>query len=120
MAVYPILQTLCLQRPSAQHLAMAALRVVENRAYLIRAANTGISAIVPPDGRIAQASGLFTRVALSGAIIPQTGGGFYTRHGDLLAWGTVGLASAVVLTALTVCLFPRRARKLGLGGCPKG
>jgi apolipoprotein N-acyltransferase len=90
----------------AQHLAMAALRAVENRSYLIRAANTGISAIVAPDGRIVQASGLFTPAVLSGAIIPRTGESFYTRYGDLFAWGTVGVALAVVLAAR---LFPRRA-----------
>jgi apolipoprotein N-acyltransferase len=93
----------------AQHLAMAALRAVENRAYLIRAANTGISAIVAPDGRIVQASGLFSRVVLSGAIIPHTGGSFYTWHGDLFAWGTVGLALAIVLAALAARLFPCQA-----------
>src|SRR5206468_11417560 len=35
-----------------QHLAMSVFRAVENRTYLVRAANTGISAIVAPDGRI--------------------------------------------------------------------
>jgi apolipoprotein N-acyltransferase len=91
----------------AQHLAMAAFRAVENRAYLIRAGNTGISAIVAPDGRIVQASGLFTPAVLSGAIIPRTGESFYTRYGDLFAWGTMGVALAVILAALVPRIFPR-------------
>ena len=35
-----------------QHLAMAAFRAVENRRYLVRAANTGITAVVDPWGRV--------------------------------------------------------------------
>ena len=54
-----------------QHLAMAAFRAVENRAYLVRAANSGISAVVAPDGRIVQASGFFTREVLSGTVAPR-------------------------------------------------
>ena len=90
----------------AQHLAMAALRAVENRAYLIRAANTGISAIVAPDGRIVRASGLFTPAVLSAAITPRTGVSLYTRYGDLFAWGTVAVALATALAALGPIALP--------------
>ncbi len=76
----------------AQHLSMAVFRAVENRAYLVRAANTGISAVVAPDGRIAQASGLFTPAVLSGAIAPRAGVTVYTRYGDVFAWGAVAVA----------------------------
>ncbi|MDZ7641371.1 MAG: apolipoprotein N-acyltransferase [Desulfurivibrio sp.] len=43
-----------------QHLSMAVLRAVENRRPLARAANTGISAFILPDGQIKQATDLFT------------------------------------------------------------
>ncbi|MGH7325619.1 MAG: apolipoprotein N-acyltransferase [Candidatus Rokuibacteriota bacterium] len=101
-----------------QHLAMAAFRAVENRAYLVRAANSGISAIVAPDGRIEQTSGLFRREVLSGLVAPRAGASLYTRHGDLFAWATV----AVVLAALSPVALNvrRRTRVWGLdrGGFP--
>jgi apolipoprotein N-acyltransferase len=84
----------------AQHLAMAAFRAVEHRAYLVRAANTGISAIVAPDGRVVRASGLFTPAVLSATISPRAGVSVYTRYGDLFAWGTVALALAAALGTL--------------------
>ena len=70
----------------AQHLAMAALRAAENRRYLIRAANTGISAIVDPSGRILQASDIFVPTVMTGQIRVERTQTFYTRHGDLFAW----------------------------------
>lgn len=85
----------------------AAFRAVENRAYLIRAANTGISAIVAPDGHIVQASELFTPAVISGAIAPHAGASFYTRYGDLFAWRTVGIALVAILAPLGPIVFPR-------------
>lgn len=72
-----------------QHLAMATVRAVENGAYVVRAANTGISAIIAPDGRILRASGLFTQEALGGLVEPRRGTTFYTRYGDVFAAGTL-------------------------------
>ncbi len=99
-----------------QHLAMAAFRAVENRAYLVRAANTGISAIVAPDGRIVRASGLFTTAVVSGAIAPRTEGSLYTRYGDLFAWGAVGVTLAAVLPGLAPVIL--RRRKMAKGRMP--
>ena len=80
-----------------QHLAMAAFRAVENNVYLVRAANTGISAIIEPSGRIAESTGLYTDAAFVGRI--RLGGGrtFYTRHGDVFAWICAAAAAACVM-----------------------
>jgi apolipoprotein N-acyltransferase len=81
---------------AVQHLAMAALRAVENRAYLARAANSGISAIIAPDGRIVSASGLFTREVVLGHVTPRVEASLYTRYGDVFAWLAVGLALTMI------------------------
>lgn len=82
----------------AQHLAMATLRAAENHRYLIRAANTGISAIVDPEGRILQASEIFVPAVISGRIRLERGETFYTRHGDIFAWLSIGFVVAVFVT----------------------
>jgi len=69
-----------------QHLAMAVLRAAENRRYLIRAANTGISAIVDPNGRILHASDIFVPAVITEQIRMERVQTFYTRYGDLFAW----------------------------------
>ncbi len=66
-----------------QHLSMAVFRAVENDRFVVRAANTGISAVISPTGKILEQTKLFVpgfinyRVAL---INTKT---FYTLNGDL-------------------------------------
>jgi apolipoprotein N-acyltransferase len=67
-----------------QHLAMSRFRAVENRIWLVRAANTGISAIVAPSGRIIARSPLFERLALRGPVGLGARPTLYTRFGDIL------------------------------------
>jgi apolipoprotein N-acyltransferase len=81
-----------------QHLAMAVLRAVENRRYLVRAANTGISAIVDPSGRIVRASDIFVPAVMTDRIRAERTHTFYTRYGDLFAWICIIFAVAVFIT----------------------
>jgi apolipoprotein N-acyltransferase len=80
-----------------QHLSMVTLRSIENRIYTVRAANTGISAIIDPLGRIVAKTGLFQRTTLSGRVYLSDGQTFYAKHGDIFAYGCF---SMLVLVAL--------------------
>jgi apolipoprotein N-acyltransferase len=82
-----------------QHFAMAKFRAVENGRYLVRAANTGISAVVDPHGRVVEATGLFERNVLVRDVPIARGTTVYTRYGDVFAWACLGAAAA--LTAAT-------------------
>jgi apolipoprotein N-acyltransferase len=88
-----------------QHLAMAVFRAVETGKYLVRAANTGISAVVDPRGRVRQRTALFDRTVLvaDAAVVP--GSTPYTRYGDVFAWACLG--ATVALTASTLARRPR-------------
>lgn len=66
-----------------QHLNYARLRSIENRLWTIRAANTGVSAIIDPKGIIVKQSAYGapeTLLAEVQAVNQQT---FYAQHGDL-------------------------------------
>jgi apolipoprotein N-acyltransferase len=95
-----------------QHLALVTFRAVEHRTWLVRAANTGVSAFVAPDGRIVRASPLFTRGVLLAEIAPRTETTFYTRHGDVFAWSALGLAAGAL------CPLPSRRRRVAEAGAP--
>lgn len=74
-----------------QNLAMAVFRAVENGSYLVRSANTGISAIIDPRGRILEESPVFVPAVVSGTIRDRRGETFYTRYGDVLALLCLGV-----------------------------
>ena len=82
-----------------QHLAMAAMRAVENGSYLVRAANTGISAVIAPTGEILAQTELFTEAALVGVIRARQRETPYTRYGDVLGWACL-IFSGVYAAAL--------------------
>ena len=81
-----------------QHLSQACFRAIENRVWLVRAANTGISAFVDPWGRIKKSSNLFTQEILVEEIGFKTSElTFYTKHGDLFACACLLLALGLVV-----------------------
>jgi apolipoprotein N-acyltransferase len=95
-----------------QHLAMAAMRAVENGSYLVRAANTGVSAVIAPTGAILAQSPLFVETAIVGTIRLRAGETPYTRYGDVLAWGcTVFLAGYGAALLWASAAGPRAARR---------
>jgi apolipoprotein N-acyltransferase len=67
-----------------QHLAMSRFRAVENRVWLVRAANTGVSAFISPSGRIVAQSPLFETTFLLQEVGLGARPSLYTRSGDLL------------------------------------
>lgn len=92
-----------------QHLSMAALRAVENRRFVARAANTGISAIIAASGRIEQQSKLFTPASLTGIILKENELTFYSRFGDIFA--VLCLLVSVSILCITIIRAKRTAKK---------
>jgi apolipoprotein N-acyltransferase len=78
-----------------QHFAMVVFRAVENERYLVRAANTGITAVVDPHGRVLAHTELFDRTVLVRDVPLLATSTFYARHGDLFAWACLALALAL-------------------------
>jgi apolipoprotein N-acyltransferase len=84
-----------------QHLDIARIRAAEVGRYLLRATNTGISAIIDPSGRVVAQSPQFEPHLLEGAVQGFTGSTPYARWGNF----------AVVLIALIVLAAQRPTTK---------
>jgi len=69
-----------------QHLVMEAMRAVENRVPLFRAANTGFSAVVDIDGRIRSRTNLYQTTFLVEELAWPQVWSFYTTYGDVFVW----------------------------------
>lgn len=65
------------------HLAHAVFRAVENRIWVVRGANTGISAAIDPFGRLRESLPAFTEGAFAEDVAAAGPAPFYARHGDL-------------------------------------
>jgi len=65
-----------------QHLQIARMRAMETGRYLLRATNTGMTAIVAPDGKIIKQAPLFTTTVLTESITPMGGLTPFARLGD--------------------------------------
>jgi Carbon-nitrogen hydrolase len=87
-----------------QHLAAAAFRTVENRVPMVRAANTGISAIIDADGRIRWQGPLFETLWHVDDISWPGVRTFYTRYGDVFVWP----CTALTVIALLIGIARRR------------
>jgi apolipoprotein N-acyltransferase len=75
-----------------QHFEQARLRAVEQGRYLVRAANTGISGIIDPYGRVVARSALFEPQTLLGRVRLLEGATVYGRMGDSFAWACAAVA----------------------------
>jgi apolipoprotein N-acyltransferase len=79
-----------------QHFQQAAMRAIENGRYLVRSANTGISGIVDPYGRVLAQTPIFESAVLLGEVRFLRTSTFFSRHGDVLAYASV-VATLVLL-----------------------
>jgi apolipoprotein N-acyltransferase len=79
-----------------QHFQIARMRAVETGRDLLRATNTGITALVDATGRVQGQLPSFEVGVLRGEVVPRTGATPYVRWGDwpVLAWLVVSLALA--------------------------
>lgn len=66
-----------------QHLSYASLRAIETRRAIARCANTGISAIISPSGKIHQPTPWWEPAVIEGSIPLRNDITFFVSHGDI-------------------------------------
>ena len=69
-----------------QHLQMAQMRALETGRFLLRGANTGISALIDPYGQVIRRSSQFEDDVVTGEVLPMTGSTPYVILGDRVLW----------------------------------
>ncbi len=79
-----------------QHFQQARVRAVETGRYLVRAANTGISGVVDPYGRVVVQSPLFQTGTWVGEVRWLDGMTPYVRIGDAVAWACMLVTLALL------------------------
>jgi apolipoprotein N-acyltransferase len=82
-----------------QHFAQASMRAIEEGRYVVRAANTGISGIVDPYGRVLKQTNVFEQGVTVGAARYLRTTTLYTWWGDTFAYGCVIATAALLILA---------------------
>lgn len=90
----------------SQHAGLAVFRAVETGRPLVRAANTGWSVLIDPNGRIIRSLPRQSPGWLVAEAYPVRGQTWYTRFGDLFAWLCVGFVIIVLMRLCPLLLFP--------------
>lgn len=79
-----------------QHLQMAQMRALESGRWMIRATNTGISALIDAHGTIQKVAPQFERTTLHGEVIPMRG---LTPYLEWRSWPLAGVCTVLLLIA---------------------
>lgn len=93
-----------------QHLQISQTRALETGRYMLRATNTGVTAIIDQRGVVLQEAEAFTTLALHGTAQGYGGATPYVRFGNALALGLAGLFLLIGLLPAVLPVF-RGARK---------
>jgi apolipoprotein N-acyltransferase len=67
-----------------QHLQISQARALENQRYFVQDTNSGLTAIIAPNGSIQNLAASFSRYILYGTIQGRSGSTPYQRYGDSL------------------------------------
>jgi apolipoprotein N-acyltransferase len=87
-----------------QHLNMARMRAIENRRWILRDTNNGVTASIDPYGRVRQSIPRHQVDALPAGYGFRDDITFYTAHGDVFAWACAILALGVLGWAVRATL----------------
>ncbi len=90
-----------------QHKEISVLRAVENRRFVVRAANGGISCIIDPLGNTLEETKMFERTVLTGEIVPMKNITFYTAH-PLLVPALVLVFTGIIILIMIINSIRRK------------
>lgn len=83
-----------------QHINMARMRAIENRRWMLRDTNNGITASIDPYGTVREWAPRHVRTAIVAHFAYANAVTFYTRHGDLFAYACAAVTSFLLVWTL--------------------
>lgn len=83
-----------------QHLSYSCLRAIETRRWIARSANTGISAIIDPSGKVISHTSWWQPEVLRGKVGLSDEETFFVRNGDFVGRLSTLMAALILLAAL--------------------
>ncbi len=94
-----------------QHLDYARLRAIETRKWIVRSANTGISAVINSNGDVVEKTGWNEVAFIKYSIPAETGETFFVRQGPIIYDVALLLAGVLLIYHLTMILIGKFGKK---------
>lgn len=88
-----------------QHNQYSILRAIENRRWVVRCANGGISSFVDPMGRMYDQTNMYTEAYIKHQIEPLQEKTFYSKHGDWFARICASIIGLIFLFSIAYGFF---------------
>ena len=88
---------MCIRDRHKQLLSYARLRAIENRRYIVRSANSGISSIIDHKGKILSTLEYGKYGILTGTAEKVSGKTFYNNYGDFIARVSIFISISMIL-----------------------
>lgn len=82
-----------------QHAQIAIFRAIENRTSIARCANTGVSMVIDPYGRVSNKTPIYVRKGVLADLPLEKQITFYDRRGEWLSWTCVVVAGLFLMGA---------------------
>jgi apolipoprotein N-acyltransferase len=95
------------------------MRAVENRRWLLRATNDGITAAIDPAGRVAERLPMYEETVAPMSFSYSSGITIYTTYGDWFAWGCLIAGAVALLCSQWPHYTPRRPVPANRGVSPE-
>jgi len=95
-----------------QHLAYASLRAIENRKWIVRSANTGISAVINDHGEILEQTDWWVDAVINAKVQLNSKVTFYAQYGDFIG-RIAGLLAGLMIALTVVRSLNKTGRRLG-------
>ncbi len=94
-----------------QHNQYAVLRAIENRRWVVRCANGGISSFIDPNGTMYNATTMYTQTSIAHWIEKNSTKTFYTTHGDWLA-RFCAIVAAIFFVFSIITVFTKKSKRI--------
>jgi apolipoprotein N-acyltransferase len=93
-----------------QHESYARLRAIENRRWVVRSANTGVSCVIDPFGNVVESRPWDTTAVIQRPVPTDGSMTFYARYGDCISKIALGLTVLFWLWNVVTIIKTRRGR----------
>ncbi len=90
-----------------QHFSNTVFRAIENRRFIVRSANSGISGVTAPDGSIVKMTNIFREDSFCAKVLLTDEKTFYSSYGDVFAY----LSLLVTFLFISSLILIRRETK---------